>query len=139
MYDNIGGKIKGLSVFIFLIELIAVFIIGIILMTSDNDFILIGLLVIILGALFSWVSSWLLYGFGELIAKTDETENNTRIISEYIIAEQQKHAKNAAVACDKSTNNTQSNLNPYGIKHGWLCTNCQKMRSQSPCEHCGHE
>ena len=68
MYDNIGGKIKGLAKTIFAIEAIFCVIAGIALMTSGGGSgFLIGLLVIIGGFLFSWISSWLLYGFGEII------------------------------------------------------------------------
>ena len=78
MYDNIGGKIKGLAKIVFIVEAIAAAITGIALMASDEDRILIGLLVMVVGPLVAWVSSWLLYGFGELIDKTCDIERNTR-------------------------------------------------------------
>lgn len=78
MYDNIGEKIKGLAKAIFIVESIAAVIAGIALMASDEDLIPIGLLVLVLGPVVAWVSSWLLYGFGELIDKTCDIERNTR-------------------------------------------------------------
>ena len=36
-----------------------------------------GICVIIVGSLISWISSWFLYGFGELIEKTTEVARNT--------------------------------------------------------------
>lgn len=77
MYDNIGGKIKGLAKAIFILEAIAAVIGGIAFMVEDEDMILIGLLVMILGPIVAWVSSWLLYGFGELIDKTCDIARNT--------------------------------------------------------------
>lgn len=77
MYDNIGGKIKGLAKAVFIVETIAAAITGIALMASDEDLIPSGLLVMVLCPLVAWVSSWLLYGFGELIEKTCDIARNT--------------------------------------------------------------
>ena len=78
MYDNIGGKIKGLAKATFIVEAIATVITGIGLMASD-DYIMIpvGLLVMVIGPVVAWVSSWSLYGFGELIDKTCDIARNT--------------------------------------------------------------
>ncbi len=69
MYDNIGGKIKILAKWMFAVETIAAVIIGIALMAEDVD--IVGLLVIIFGPIVAWVSSWLLYGYGQLIENSD--------------------------------------------------------------------
>ena len=80
MYDNIGGKIKGLAKAIFFIEAIATVITGFIILANSYYFegILTGVLVIIVGPIFAWISSWLLYGFGELIEKACDIADNTR-------------------------------------------------------------
>ena len=70
-YDNIGGKIKNLAVWVFRIEAIAAVITGIALMGTDKDLILYGLLFLLVGPISAWVSSWLLYGFGQLIENSD--------------------------------------------------------------------
>lgn len=80
MYDNIGGKIKGLAKAVFIVEAIAVFIAGIALMAygeGEGLYLFMGLIVIALGPVVAWVSSWLLYGFGELIDKTCDIARNT--------------------------------------------------------------
>lgn len=69
MYNDIGKKIKGLATVVCIIEAIAAFLTGIILIADDDDLIPIGLLVMIGGGLIAWVSSWFVYGFGELIDK----------------------------------------------------------------------
>ncbi len=79
MYDNIGGKIKGLAKASFIVAAIAEVITGIALMATDDDLILYGLLVMVVGPIVAWVSSFLLYGFGELIDKASEIEKNTRM------------------------------------------------------------
>lgn len=78
MYDNIGGKIKALAKFIFIFQAIAMFITGIVLLAVDDDLIAVGLPLALVGPLLAWISSWLLYGFGELIEKTCQIERNTR-------------------------------------------------------------
>ena len=80
MYDNIGGKIKGLAKAVFIVEAIAAVIAGIALLAIDDDLILFGVLTLILGPAVAWVSSWLLYGFGELIDRVSEIAKNTRIL-----------------------------------------------------------
>ncbi len=77
MYDNIGGKIKVLAKVIAIVEAIAAVIIGIVIIVPDDVMIPAGLLVMLAGALIAWVSSWLLYGFGELIDKTCDIARNT--------------------------------------------------------------
>lgn len=68
MYTNIGGKIKGLAHSIAWIGIILSLIFGIVLMV---EVFLTGLLIMGLGVLVSWVSTLLLYGFGQLIENTD--------------------------------------------------------------------
>ena len=78
MYDNIGRKIKGLAKAIFIVESIVSVVAGMILLSISDNLILSGVISILLGPLVAWVSSWLLYGFGELIDKTCAIERNTR-------------------------------------------------------------
>ena len=79
MFSNIGGKIKGLVVIIFIIEVIICIIAGCVMIsTGDDGFAFLGLIVMILGTLIAWISSWVLYGYGEIIVKLTEIERNTR-------------------------------------------------------------
>lgn len=82
MYDNIGGKIKGLAIVTFIVEAIATVITGIVIMVfgDKRSISILGLLVIVVGPIFAWISSWLLYGIGELIDKTCDIERNTHSI-----------------------------------------------------------
>ena len=74
MFKKIGSKIKGLAVAVFLVEAVTAAISGIAILADarHDDEIMAGLLVLVLGPVVAWVSSWLLYGFGELIAKVSE-------------------------------------------------------------------
>ncbi len=67
MFNNIGSKIKGLASVICFGGIVLCIIIGIVVAALDEDLILAGFAIMILGALLSWVSSFVLYGFGELV------------------------------------------------------------------------
>ncbi len=70
MFDNVGSKIKALASFFCWGGIIASVIGGIIVITLDEDLVWAGLAVIIIGSLLSWVSSFVLYGFGELVVNS---------------------------------------------------------------------
>lgn len=71
MYNNIGGKIKGLAKIIFIIEAIAAIITAIFLIATNEYLVGVGLIVLFAGPLVAWISSWLLFGFGQLIENSD--------------------------------------------------------------------
>lgn len=81
MYDNIGGKIKGMAKAIFVIVSIAAVIAGFAIMTVDENFIVFGAITMIVIPFIAYVSSFLLYGFGELVEKTCAIERKTRGVS----------------------------------------------------------
>lgn len=75
MYDDIGNKLEKAAIVLFIISAIAAVIGGMILAYECN--ILLGLLVACLGILLSLIFSWLIYGFGEMLNKTNEIVRNT--------------------------------------------------------------
>jgi len=72
MFDNIGDKIKTLAAIICWIGIIASICVGGRIISAVEDAILIGFIVMILGSLFSWVGSFITYGFGQLIENSDK-------------------------------------------------------------------
>ena len=79
MFDNIGRMIKGLAIAVALIETIAFFIFGIV-VTMESA---IGIVILIGGPIFSWISSMILYGFGELIENSLEIKNSVSEIKKF--------------------------------------------------------
>ena len=79
MYTNIGAKIKVLAKVLAWIGIIGSAIYGGFIIGTAESFygILIGIAYIVIGGVASWISSWVLYGFGELIEKTTEIADNT--------------------------------------------------------------
>ena len=114
MYENIGGKIKGLAKVIFGIEAVAAVIAGISILASGNDDLaFVGLLVIVGGPILAWASSLVLYGFGELIEKACEIEQNTR--GEEIKPKPRKEANfKAQVEANSARKNLENSLKSLG-------------------------
>lgn len=80
MYNNIAGKIKLLAKIGFIVETIAIVIAGIGILLTDDEVIniLTGVLVMAMGPFAAWASSWVLYGFGELIENTAKLVSNNK-------------------------------------------------------------
>lgn len=72
MFVNIGAKIKMLAKVLCWIGIVASVIGGIAIMAgTGSSGVLPGLLTIVLGTLFSWIGSFVLYGFGEMVENSD--------------------------------------------------------------------
>lgn len=103
MYENIGKKIKGLAFWTFLLESIGAVITGIsIIAAFEEDLAWIAILIMFFGPVVAWVSTWLLYGFGELIDKADAIEQNTRKEDVSKITEGKTTAKSTKTSQAKS-------------------------------------
>ncbi len=133
LYKNIGVKIKAWAKWIFIVEAIAAIIGGLLLIFDGEG--LIGFIILIAGPLVAWVSSWLLYAFGELVEKTVANESNTRNILK-------KLTEDPSSPFAKTASNTYTNIstNINTTTHKWRCDSCGNMkRTQTPCEFCGKE
>ena len=78
MFSNIGGKIKKLAIILCILGMIGSIVYAIICFTSSSryqDLTLTGVLILVLGCLTSWISSFFVYGFGELIERTVSIDN----------------------------------------------------------------
>ncbi len=98
MFNNVGSKIKTLAKVLCWVGIILSVVSGIIIMVAGNNIpfnynygynsyrnsgfsgstFVIGLIVIVVGSLCSWLSSLFTYGFGQLIENTDNIRENTR-------------------------------------------------------------
>jgi len=134
MFDFIGEKIKKLAKVICWLGIISSVLLGFMIMSTEGDplistllglpmideeeIVIFGFLYMIIGSILSWISSFVLYGFGELI---DTTMNISRTIDRKL---------------DRLTlnRNTQSE-----VADGWKCAHCGKENSNvsSQCKGCG--
>lgn len=87
MFRNIGNKIKIAARIAALVEIIFCVVFGFVLLVSVESMALTGFLIMTVGSLISWLSSLILYGFGELVENSmilagkknaDETDPNAK-------------------------------------------------------------
>lgn len=112
MFDEIGKKIKGLAVGIFAIGIftaIITCITSIIIFGGDAKGILIGIVGAMLIVLFSWISTWRLYGYGEIVDKISSIEQKLAVNQYYTVGT----LLNNSQANVSNTNNiqTENNMN----------------------------
>lgn len=124
MFDNIGGKIKKLAEIICGLGIVASIISGIVVMAIDEDMILIGLLIIALGCLLSWIGSFFTYGFGEIIEKLCEIENNTRTEKSNSVYQSVSQPVQATANCTNA------------VIRRWKCSKCGNIIDTEPCPIC---
>ena len=70
-FNNIGKKIKTMAkISFYLLSGLLIFYGILLIIKTDND--ILGLLWLILGPIISWISSFVLYGFGQLVDNSDK-------------------------------------------------------------------
>ena len=140
MYDNIGSKIKTLAQVVFIIMAVISIISGVIIIFSDDGAFIIGILTAGIGVLLSWIGTFFLYGFGQLIENTDilvreskkqsngiqkiSTESNENDISTKKVAESMKNSQ-------ASSSNTSATVK--------RCPLCGERITSKTCNFCGTE
>ena len=115
MFENIEEKLKAIANIFTVIGFISSIILGIVCWTNHIGF-FIGLIILVVGCLFSWAVGCLLYGFGELIESTKTIERATR--------------KDTSVSSIPNSNVSQKS-----------CPSCFSRVAQSDtvCKHCGEK
>ena len=79
-FEDIGKKIKALAKWGFIVESVGILLACLIMIFDEPEFFFLLLLAPV-GVALAYVSSWLLYGLGELIDKTVDNERNTHKIA----------------------------------------------------------
>lgn len=138
MFNNIGGKIKTAAAVTCILGMIASVIWGIILFSRSF---LIGLLVMGLGGLFSWLGTFTLYGFGELI---EETRRNREINQQLLAAlkpqEPPVQTESAKCAASVGSYAIPGAKNATGsAADAWTCKHCGTRNPKTSlfCRDCG--
>lgn len=98
MYKNIGGKVKGLAIFAFVIGAIGSLVGAIVMWTVDM--IAKGFGVLIGGCLSAWVSSWIIYCVGDTNQKVTALEQELLNLQQK--AEKQEQRAFAAAKAEKA-------------------------------------
>lgn len=142
MYDNIGSKIKIVAQILFVLGVIGSIIFGFVICFGSEDFNAIGFLYILLGGLISWLSTLLMYGFGELIERVCSIDKKPPTDTSPRIVNKQENSATIKMPITDITNekqNVDNNINKSSTAaHRWRCSNCNKMISEEVCPYCGH-
>ena len=156
LYGNIGGKIKTLAKILFVVEAIAAVITGLVLAAYD----IIYIFILPAGPVVAFVTSWILYAFGELVEKTSDNEANTRaivgLLEEKESAERKEEKKSSSASsvtekkqgtrapekvipqADNRSKKTSYVANDDGTITCSAC-NFEQPASRKVCWHCGAE
>ena len=78
MFENIGGKIKGMAKFFCWVGIIGSVSISMVFFSSNNNTAA-GIAVLIGGPICSWLGSLMTYGFGELIEKVESIDKKLKV------------------------------------------------------------
>ena len=79
MFNNIGSKIKAYASILCWVVIILSFLITTILFSFGGAFIIMGIVIFAAGIIAGFLSTFLLYGYGELIDKTASIEKILRL------------------------------------------------------------
>jgi len=125
MFDNIGGKIKSLAKALMWIAIIGYAIWGIVLFSKEQ--ILSGFLIIAIGSLLSWLSAFVLYGFGQLVENSDYVDDNMK----KILRNNEKNNSNST-----ESDKTSDVKKKTDSEHYWRCGDCGNMVKGDMCPIC---
>ena len=132
MFDNIGGKIKVLAQVVCWIGIICSALFGIIIVANGKNFVFLGFMIMFVGSLLSWCSSFVLYGFGELIENSEIANSNTYEIHKLLT----RIAPEGVSSTPISTTTSTIERTPDG---GWICKKCgtKNVSNTQFCKDCG--
>lgn len=134
MFNNIGGKIKGLAYTVAVLGIIASVIGAIVLWAANsryNNTVGTGFIVLFGGCIGSWVGGFFTYGFGELIDQQAAIISCLRKPTK-AVAEPNKTA-DALAPAQKIT------ASPINLNTAWTCPKCgsNNAAGQLTCKGCG--
>ena len=124
MFDNIGDKIKGYASFTAMLGMGLSIVIGLVLLrfgaiSNEGSLRIYGIVIGIGGCLSSWVGSFVLYGFGQLVENSD-----------ILVSEITKKSVTIPTASRAYTDNSEENTQEspiqvyYDPASPWTCFNC---------------
>ena len=143
MYNNIGNKIKALAIFSAIIGIIGSIVAAIVLFCSK--LILNGVLVLVGGVVLSWVATFALYGFGELLIKVTNIEESVKSIrNSGIVNENNDNGRKVSDPENKNQKSVAPEIqskNNSSVTKGNECPFCYgKISNQDTiCPNCGNK
>lgn len=137
MFTNIGAKIKGLAKVGCWVGIVGCIFAGVVLLFTEEEFIPIALGVAVGGGLASWIGSWFLYGFGQLIENSDVIAAHYQKINTSEEQRQQQQVKKDRQASQKRKQAEQNRQKQEAKK----ALQSQEVETEETvpltCPHCG--
>lgn len=140
MFDNIGSKIKNLAQGVCFIGIACSVICGISFLAIDEDLFLVGLLVAVIGALCSWLGTFLLYGFGELIERVTSIDEKMKGSTPPVYEEPSTfYVRTPAPAPSVPDPRPAASSSSPALDKVWYCGYCgtQNTNISAQCKGCG--
>ena len=138
MFDNIGGKIKGLALNICWLGIIASLVDGIRIISIEDSWGY-GIVIAIVGSVLSWISSFFMYGFGELIEgvmtlneKMDGQASTLTSMDNNIYFQSER-----IKSIEKQLSGLQTENNPDNSEKVNKCKHCGCVAPTDVCPLCG--
>lgn len=128
MFDNIGQKIKKLAMITFIVVSSIFVLDGFISFMDDKR--ISHLLICIIGPFVAWISSFVLYGFGELV------DNSSKLYSDAL-----KQNKNQEIIIKELKKlNGEVQIEENKLKN-WTCESCGTLNDKysTSCYKCGNK
>ena len=130
MFDNIGSKIKTVATTLTALGITLSVLAGIVILCEGDAS---GLFVIIFGSLLSWLGSFLLYGFGQLVENSDRmVELLEEIAPEPATPAHPEHTVPYHPSVDET-------VSPPVTPADWVCYSCgnTNFHKVHSCQICG--
>jgi len=155
LFENAGTKIKNFARGLFVLEAAASVLGGIIMMISDEDYFLIGLLIIVAGIIAAYITSLFLTAFGDLVESAASTVeindailkklNETPTVAPVAVQSPAAPSTPAAPATNyanfPASNGQGSTAAPTTLPGAdtWVCKHCGTSNSKNyaMCKKCG--
>ena len=132
MYEHIGRKIKSVAEWLNVLGVFVSVLLGVIIIGYNEDSFLLGLLVMGVGAIISWLSTLLLCGFGQLVEDTqtirEAITNGNAIGTAHTAASSPSEEKNRETA--ERTDATCANCGAERADNAVFCTSCGQKFSK---------
>ena len=128
MHEHIGRKIKSVAEWLNVLGVFVSVLLGVVIIGYNEDAFLLGLVVMGVGAVLSWLSTLLLCGFGQLIEDTQrirEAITNERAIGKVHTA--------VNISCEEECET--------GEQADKVCANCGAEQAENAvfCTYCGQK
>lgn len=78
MFNNVGEKIKTLTIVVFALVAMASIVAAIVLFSQGEGLAFVGFVVLLVGPFIAWIAGLFVYGYGELIQRTIAMEQELR-------------------------------------------------------------